>query len=100
LIFIGTFWSISIVDLAFLIFSIIALPETYAPTILTRKAQRLRRETGDKRYHSERELQNIYLSQKLKQNLFRPLSMLAFDAAIQMLAAYSAYLYGMFITPL
>jgi hypothetical protein len=37
------------------LFIFFGLPETYAPLLLTRKAERLRKETGDDRYQSPME---------------------------------------------
>lgn len=47
------FWSTSIADAVVQFVGLFFLPESYTPTILKKKADRLRRETGNKRLHTE-----------------------------------------------
>ena len=56
-----------------LIFAIV-LKETYAPTILQKKAARLRKESGDSRWWSRYD-QKASLAEILKLNLSRPFVM-------------------------
>ena len=56
-----------------LVFAII-LKETYAPTILQKKAARLRKESGDSRWWSRYD-QTASLAEILKLNLSRPFVM-------------------------
>lgn len=51
------------------------LPETFAPVILKRRAQRLRRETGDQNIATEQELFKLSLSAMLIDTLVRPFGM-------------------------
>jgi len=53
-------------------------PETYAPAILRAKAARIRKETGDKRYHSRYD-DRMGFWPMLRTNLVRPLSMSVFE---------------------
>lgn len=48
------------------------VPETYAPVILKRRAQRLRKETGDQNIATEQELFKVSLSAMLIDTLIRP----------------------------
>lgn len=88
------FWSASIVDLAIQVLGLIYLQETYAPKLLSRKARRLRKETGNLDFHTEWETPDRTLSKVLKSNLVRPLRLLTTQPIIQVLALYMAYVYG------
>jgi len=52
------------------------IPETLAPVLLRRKAEKLRKETGDDSYRTIEELESLPFSEKMKIALFRPLVML------------------------
>lgn len=60
-----------------LAFSII-MRETYAPVLLRKKAARLRKETGDSRWHSRYDYK-VPLIETMKTNLSRPFVMLALE---------------------
>ncbi|KAF3046290.1 hypothetical protein E8E11_005222 [Didymella keratinophila] len=49
------FWSTSIFHTVMIAVSITAFKETYAPVILARRARKLRKTTGDARFHTEHE---------------------------------------------
>ena len=48
------------------------LPETYAPVILRRRAQRIREKTGDDNIATEQELFKSSFGEMLQENLLRP----------------------------
>jgi hypothetical protein len=48
------------------------LPETYAPVLLRRRAERLRKETGNPNITTEQELFRASFSVVLVETLFRP----------------------------
>jgi MFS family permease len=50
------FWILTLFAGACLLVIIFVVPETYAPAILTAKAVRMRKETGDDRYYAPRKL--------------------------------------------
>ena len=50
----------------------LTIPETYAPALLKRRAQRLREKTGDVTITTEQELFRASLSQILTETLLRP----------------------------
>ncbi|CAI6482824.1 CIC_HP2_G0018810.mRNA.1.CDS.1 [Saccharomyces cerevisiae] len=50
-----------------------AIPETYAPVILKRKAARLRKETGNPKIMTEQEAQGVSMSEMMRACLLRPL---------------------------
>ena len=88
------FWIVSmfagVVVLLFLLF----LPESHAPTILSRKAKALRKTTGH-RYYTEGELTSPALSQRLKTSFSRPTVMLLTQPVIQIVSLILAYQFGL-----
>ena len=52
------------------------MPELYGPVLLKRKAQRLRKETGDDRYWHPHEAEKININNIVTKHLSRPLKML------------------------
>lgn len=51
------------------------IPETFAPVILKRRAEALRKETGDKNICTEQELFKVPFSQMIEEALIRPFRM-------------------------
>ncbi|KAF4918990.1 putative efflux pump mfs2 [Colletotrichum viniferum] len=90
------FWSTSIFQAAMIFVSFFSFPESYAPLILRRRAARLRRETGEPRYHtaSERVDAGRSASSVLARALSRPLRLLLFHPIIQVSAVLSGFNYG------
>ncbi|KAL3417173.1 MFS multidrug transporter [Phlyctema vagabunda] len=89
------FWGTSIVDVAIQILALLFLKETYGPKILLIKARKLRHETGKTSLHTKWEEPDRTFWHILRQNLVRPFIMLATQPAIQALALYRAYIYGL-----
>ncbi|XMA09045.1 hypothetical protein WAI453_001836 [Rhynchosporium graminicola] len=88
--YIEAIWVFAITALAFF-----ALPEVYAPVLLERKAQRLRKETGNQSlYHTH---ENIKLSPKtiIKKHFARPLKMLVTEPMITCIAFYASFVFGL-----
>jgi len=52
------------------------IPETLAPVLLRKKAEKLRKETGDQSYRTVEELERLPFAETLKIALFRPILML------------------------
>lgn len=90
-----TFHATSIFTAVVQCFGILFLQETYAPKLLKRKADRLRKETGNNALHTEYETPDKTLFNILKTALIRPFRLLGTQPIIQVLAIYMAYLYGM-----
>ncbi|ROW10509.1 hypothetical protein VMCG_01762 [Cytospora schulzeri] len=90
------FWSTSIFQAIMIIVSIVPYHETYAPLILSRRVSKLRRETGDARYHTaqEKEDNGQPAVALVYQALSRPMKLLAFHPIIQITSLISAYWYG------
>ncbi|PYH96177.1 MFS general substrate transporter, partial [Aspergillus ellipticus CBS 707.79] len=70
-----TLWIVIIAAYSFSVFAVFALPETYAPVLLTAKAGRLRFETKDWALHSKAEEERTNFKAFAQQYLLRPYGM-------------------------
>jgi MFS family permease len=66
-------------------------PETYGPMILKRRAQRLRKETGDERIVAPLELEKTDLNHIVTVVLSRPLRMICFEPLVLFTCLYLSY---------
>jgi MFS family permease len=90
------FWSTSLFQVAMAALSFTTFQETYAPAILSQRAQKLRRETGEPYYtYTERAEEEMPLAKVLGQAMTRPLRLLVFHPIIQVAAVISAIGYGL-----
>jgi multidrug resistance protein len=71
------------------------VPETYAPILLTRRAKKMRKETGDSKYVTEQELDTRPFGQRLRIFLIRPLQLLFLEPIVLFLSLYMSILYGL-----
>ncbi|KAJ5585410.1 uncharacterized protein N7459_005210 [Penicillium hispanicum] len=79
----------------FLLVSIIFIvPETYHPVLLRRKAQRLRKETGDDRWRAPIEKMQRSVAQTVLRSMYRPILLLALEPMCLNLCVFSAILLG------
>jgi hypothetical protein len=76
------------------VLGILFLQETYAPAILAKKARRLRQSTGNFELRTKYQEPDQTLGKILRKNLVRPFRMLLTQPAIQVMAIYRAFLYG------
>lgn len=76
------------------ILAFIFLRETYAPTILHRKAEKLKKETGNDSLHTEFESPERSTANILTRAFMRPWKLLLTQPIVQVLAMYNAYNYG------
>lgn len=90
------FWSTSAFQAVMILVCIPAFHESYGPLILHRRAEHLRRTTGDQRYYTaaERLDSGKTVSGVIRRSLTRPLRLLAFHPIIQIMAFLSAFNYG------
>jgi MFS family permease len=90
------FWSTSIFQAVMILISFTAFHETYAPIILKRRAEKLRKTTGDSRYYtaSERLDEKKSVLAILGIALSRPLRLLARHPLIQTTAILDGFEYG------
>ncbi|EXJ85864.1 hypothetical protein A1O1_06233 [Capronia coronata CBS 617.96] len=84
----------AIISFAVVALTSFCMPEMYPPILLKRKAQRLRKETGnDKFYHTHERLQLDFRSIVTKQ-LSRPLIMLCTEPIVTCIAFYASFVYS------
>lgn len=72
-----------------------AMPELYGPVLLKRKAQRMRKETGDNRYWHPQEYERMKPSNILTKYFSRPLRMLTTEPMVACIAVYASFVYGL-----
>lgn len=74
------------------------LPETYTPNILTRRAARLRKMTGNPNLKSQGEIDqgNLKMSQVVLESLWRPNQIMLLDPAVGFAHLYTALIYGIY----
>lgn len=93
------FWATSIFQVVMNLVSFWCFKETYAPVILRRKAQKLRKETGNPQFQTaeDRRAQHDGATSALSalgRALSRPLRLLLFHPIIQVVSIISAFNYG------
>ncbi|KAK1093891.1 Synaptic vesicle transporter SVOP [Friedmanniomyces endolithicus] len=71
------------------------VPETYAPTILARRAKKRRKETGDAKYVTEQDLFERPLGERLGECFLRPFQLLFLEPIVLLLSLYMSVLYGL-----
>jgi DHA1 family multidrug resistance protein-like MFS transporter len=71
------------------------LRESYAPVLLIKRAEILRRETGNWAIHARHEEVGFEWQNIVKKYLSRPLRMLAFDPIVLILSCFMGYVYGL-----
>ena len=72
------------------------LPETYAPRLLKRKAQKIRRVAGNESTFAPMELEKKGVKQMLTVTLMRPLRMLFFEAIVLFTCLYLSLVFAIF----
>ncbi|KAK4128463.1 putative multidrug protein [Parathielavia appendiculata] len=82
---------------AFLLLVSIALlvPETYHPVLLKKKAQKIRKETGDDRWRAPIEKTTKSVSKTVAYSLLRPFQILVSEPMVLVLNIYTAMLLGL-----
>lgn len=89
-----TFYALSIFDTIVLLLFILFLPETHHPTILSRRATALRKETGEE-YYTLEDIASPSFASKLRISLVRPIRLLITQPTIQIIALVLAYQFGL-----
>ncbi|MCJ1332201.1 hypothetical protein MMC10_008893 [Thelotrema lepadinum] len=91
-----SFYSVSIACALVQLNGLFSLRETYAPTILFKKARRLRKETGNPLLRTKFEASAERTPTKILTTAFsRPFILLGTQPIVQFLALYMAFLYGL-----
>lgn len=73
----------------------VTVPETYAPTILKRRAKKLRKAENDPKYVTEGELNALPINEKLRIVLLRPFQLLFLEPIVLFISVYMSVLYGL-----
>lgn len=71
------------------------IPETYAPTILARRAKKLRKETSDPNHVTEQDLDTRPFSTRLSVFMIRPVQLLFRELIVFLISLYMSVLYGL-----
>ncbi|KAK6441553.1 hypothetical protein LTR95_002225 [Oleoguttula sp. CCFEE 5521] len=88
--FIEAIWAASVFLLA-----LVFMPELYPPVLLKRKAEQMRKETGDERYWHPHEAVKMTLNNILTKHLSRPLRMFFTEPMVTCIAIYASFVYGL-----
>lgn len=89
-----TAWLTMILAGAFGVLSFALIPETHHPSILQRRAARMRRETGHWAYHSQLDETTITARDILVKYLLRPCAMLVMEPILLFITIYISLIYG------
>ncbi|KAH8895565.1 MFS general substrate transporter [Thozetella sp. PMI_491] len=73
---------------------IAAVPETYAPVLLRRRAARLRAEHNDPNLITEQELVHYSLGDVIRTSLVRPIAMILTEPVLDLMCLYIALIYS------
>ena len=90
-----TFWSVSITHSVLQILAFVILRETSARIILARRAEELVVETGNLNLHTEWQTTNNSSLDRAERAFWRPLTMLATEPIILVIALLRAFLFGL-----
>lgn len=71
------------------------VPETFAPILLKKRAQKLRKAEDDLKYTTETELDARPMGEKLRIFLFRPFQLLFLEPIVLFISLYMSVIYGL-----
>ncbi|PLW24874.1 hypothetical protein PCANC_28076 [Puccinia coronata f. sp. avenae] len=89
------FWVLLIASAATWLGSLFLLPETYSPLLLSQKAKKLRKETGDPRYYSSHEKSDYSIKAIVRRTILRPFEMMFTEPILLFVTLYLALVYGL-----
>ncbi|KAI1380219.1 MFS general substrate transporter [Hypoxylon crocopeplum] len=89
------FWSTTIFASLVQVMGYFLLPESHHPTLLRRKKDRLKKETGNDLLHTDQD-DGKSLFSTIGSAVARPSRMLATQPIVQVISLYMAYLFGLF----
>lgn len=87
------FWTIAIIAGIASIVAFFLTNETYAPVLLERKVNRLRKATGINSFHSTLQL-DITPAERWRRSLLRPMKLMFFSIICALMSLYMAIVYG------
>ncbi|KAH9920854.1 MFS general substrate transporter [Epithele typhae] len=88
------FWVLAMFTGTCLALVIFTLPETYVPILLVKRAQRLRKETGDNRYWAPLEREDKSIGERIKHVFARPFVVLVHEPMLIAITLYMSFMYG------
>ncbi|KAI0067788.1 MFS general substrate transporter [Artomyces pyxidatus] len=88
------FWVLTIFAGLCLVVIFLTMPETYGPVLLVRKAEKMRKETGDSRYYAPMETNKLPFGQRLEKILAMPFKILFYEPMLIAITLYMSFLYG------
>lgn len=71
------------------------IPETYAPTILRKRAAKLRKETGNQKIMTEQEVTPLSISEIISTHLLRPLKFIVQEPCLMVICSYVVLIYSL-----
>ncbi|KAL8959223.1 MAG: hypothetical protein Q9183_005673 [Haloplaca sp. 2 TL-2023] len=89
------FWMTSLFDIAVQILAFAFLDETFPPILLAKKAKALRKQTGNEALHTKWQGRDHSMKKLLMKSLVRPFIMLGTQSALQAMALFRGYRYGL-----
>lgn len=89
------FWTTSIFDAVVQIACIILLRETHHPTVLANKVKALKKSTGNQELHTKWQGPEHTMKKRLMKSCVRPWIMLTTQPALQAMALFRGYQYGL-----
>lgn len=87
------FWLLAIISGFITILMLVVMKESYAPVLLQRKTERLRKETGNELLHSKLDI-GLAPRDFFKRSAVRPVKMLISSPIVAIMALYTALTYG------
>lgn len=72
-----------------------AIPETYAPVILKKRAKRMRKETGNPKIMTEQEAAGLSLKELIETCLYRPLKFAITEPVLDLMCFYVCLIYSL-----
>ncbi|PSK46400.1 hypothetical protein B9Z65_5368 [Elsinoe australis] len=89
------YWVQLILSAAAWILITFTVPETYAPTLLARRAKKLRKQTGDEKHVTEGDLDKRPFAERMRLFLMRPFQLLFLEPIVFFISLYMSVLYGL-----
>ncbi|TLS27649.1 hypothetical protein PpBr36_04643 [Pyricularia pennisetigena] len=89
------YWIQLIVSFVVWVLITFTVPETYAPTILARRARQIQKKTGEQDHVTEQDLDTRPASERLAIFLIRPFQLLFGELIVFLISIYMSVLYGL-----
>lgn len=89
-----TSWITLIMAAAFGTIGFFIIPETSAARILQSRAARVRKETGETKYHAKADAEKLTMDRVVNVYLVRPFKMAIQEPILALMTAYMSFLYG------